>query len=649
MILFFRKKQVSKTIFKGLLIVITASMVIGVGLTTSRKGQRSTAIASIDGQEIKYQDFARREKVKREQIALMRYQLEQMGIPDEGLSNFDSKKVAFSGILEETLLNRVAQSLKIELDEEYVISKLMDNYYMTRALSEFFPSYFALAREFDRDLLEGMLRNNGMGLADFESFVEKDLERKVVKDLTSNALYNPMFIVRRKFTQDYSAKKFSALKMSTASFLKKAKEQDLAEADIVSFFKSHEQDYRVPEKRDAVAWEFSPASYDITVSDADIKDYYEKNKSKFVAASPKIKVRRILFKTPNEESLLASRVKAEAVYNELAQKPELFGQKAIAVSEDSATAKNGGVVDFFSRGEKDTNFEKAAFRLQKDGDISPLIQTESGLEILQRVERKPSTFKPLSLVSADIRDTLAKQLFKKRFELDSEKLLKNGKDVQAVVAFAKKHQAKRTELKKVEYNDSLQGEMLFKLKDGFSSYHDKDKGIILQLSTVHKSSIPALDTIKSKVVADLYRVKAEQSLLTSLDRAKQKAGNESLTKVAQEHGAKVESLGWLKNEKTAELEKLGKDGLPVAQMLQMEKSGSLLAYYDGTQAYLLRLDEIESVKDKELASKLSGITKDLARTNATVALDGFVASLIRNATLKTYEESLNLNDFDTTS
>jgi peptidyl-prolyl cis-trans isomerase D len=458
-----------------------------------------------------------------------------------------------------------------------------------------------------------------------------------------------MFMVRRKFEQDYSAKKFSALKMSNASFLKKAKEQGVSEKDIVSFFKTHEQDYRVPEKRDAVAWEFSPASYGIAVSDAEIKNYYESNKSKFVASPSKIRVRRILFKTPNEESLMAARVKAEAVYNELTQKPELFAQKATAVSEDATTAKNGGLVDFFSRGERDSNFEKAAFRLQKDGDVSPLIQTESGLEILQRVERKASTFKPLSAVSADIRDTLTKQLFKKRFEADSEKIFKDGTGEQAVVAFAKKHQAKRTELKKIEYNDSLQGEMLFKLKDGFAHYHDKDKGVILQLSAVHKSFIPTLDTIKSQVVADLYKVKAERDLLTSLDQAKQKANKESLTKVAQGYGATVESLGWLKNEKTAELEKLSKQGIPVAQMLQMEKAGSLLAYYDGNQAYLLRLDEVESVKDKELASKAGGITKDLARTNATVALDGFVASLIRNATLKTYEEAVNLNDFDTTA
>jgi parvulin-like peptidyl-prolyl isomerase len=649
MVLFFRK-QVYRNVFRAFLILTAASMLVGVGLTSffKKSAYRSSAIATVDGEDIEYREFARREKAKREQLALLRYQFEQMGMPDQGLFDIDSKKLAFSGLLEEILLNRVARSLDIQLNEEYVASKLSDNYYVTRELSEFFPSYLAVSQSFDNEALTRMLRSNGMSIADFETFVEHDLERKVVKDIALNSLYNPAFVVKRKYAQDYAAKKFSSMTLSLDTFLTQAKKSKPADDELQRFFNENSKNYIVPEKRSGTLWEFSPEQYGIAVSDAQVREHYENNKDKFIASPVKVKVRRILFKVASEEQFLAAKVKAEAVHAELAKNSELFAAKAQQFSDDKATAKNGGTVDFFARGDREPNFEKATFRLKEDGEISPIVQTKDGLEIIQRVARRSAEYKGLAAVSSEIKNLLTNLEFKNRFDEDVERVLADAQQEPAVLGtFAAKKKAKQSELSLAERDDSLKGEKLFTLKEGFSSYLDQGKGVILQLRSIHKSHAANFADIKTAVVNDFYKVKAEKDLMTALSAARQKADTQSLTTLAQEYHINPRTIGWLKSEDSDQIKSLTKEGFPVVQMLQMEKSGSVLGYYDGTKGYLVKLDAIEQVKDQEFGSKKQAINNELERSHSVVALNGFVASLARNVTLKTHEKSLDSDEFET--
>lgn len=66
---------------------------------------------------------------------------------------------------------------------------------------------------------------------------------------------------------------------------------------------------------------------------------------------------------------------------------ESFATLAILYSEDPGSAKNGGELGLFGRGEMFPAFEASAFTL-KSGEVSDIVETEAGYHILQLIERR---------------------------------------------------------------------------------------------------------------------------------------------------------------------------------------------------------------------------------------------------------------------
>lgn len=66
---------------------------------------------------------------------------------------------------------------------------------------------------------------------------------------------------------------------------------------------------------------------------------------------------------------------------------ESFSTLAIMYSEDPGSAKNGGELGFFGRGEMAPEFETAAFNL-REGEISDVVETQFGFHIIQLIERR---------------------------------------------------------------------------------------------------------------------------------------------------------------------------------------------------------------------------------------------------------------------
>ena len=77
----------------------------------------------------------------------------------------------------------------------------------------------------------------------------------------------------------------------------------------------------------------------------------------------------------------------------------------------------------FTRGTYPLAFDKAAFLLKKDGDISSVIDMENSFQLIQRVERVTEEYKPLSGVKSEIKDRLIQKKFKTQFYKEAKKAL----------------------------------------------------------------------------------------------------------------------------------------------------------------------------------------------------------------------------------
>ncbi len=97
-------------------------------------------------------------------------------------------------------------------------------------------------------------------------------------------------------------------------------------------------------------------------------------------------------------------------------KGEKFSMLATLYSQDPSSAKKGGELGFFSRGDMVGEFESAAFAL-KPGEVSPIIETQFGLHILQLIERRGNTVNVRHILL--IPQVSSDDLLQARMKLDS--------------------------------------------------------------------------------------------------------------------------------------------------------------------------------------------------------------------------------------
>jgi EpsD family peptidyl-prolyl cis-trans isomerase len=145
------------------------------------------------------------------------------------------------------------------------------------------------------------------------------------------------------------------------------------------------------------------------VTDSEIADYYGSHPELFVLPE-KVRAKSILVKTREEAEEILRELKDGAAFGSLAQKKSLYPH---AVSR-------AGTIGWFARGEKDPALEKVAFSLE-EGQISDVIETADGYEIIKLTGKKGGTPSPLKKVKASIRMTLNRQKFEQEKQLYYQK------------------------------------------------------------------------------------------------------------------------------------------------------------------------------------------------------------------------------------
>ncbi|MCL5022808.1 MAG: peptidylprolyl isomerase [Nitrospirae bacterium] len=112
------------------------------------------------------------------------------------------------------------------------------------------------------------------------------------------------------------------------------------------------------------------------VDDKDVKDYYEKHKAELTTGN-QMRASHILVKTEDEAKKILDQLKKGGDFARIAR------EKSI----DSGSAKNGGDLGFFSKGQMVPEFEKAVFSL-KEGEIAGPVKTQFGYHIIKVTGKK---------------------------------------------------------------------------------------------------------------------------------------------------------------------------------------------------------------------------------------------------------------------
>ncbi|HYK91931.1 MAG TPA: peptidylprolyl isomerase [Acidobacteriota bacterium] len=126
-------------------------------------------------------------------------------------------------------------------------------------------------------------------------------------------------------------------------------------------------------------------------AEGDIKKFYDDNPQYFVVQE-QVHAAHILLKvdpkaTPEKKA--EARNKLEALRTDIENKKVTFAEAATRNSEDTGSAKNGGDLGFFPRGQMVKPFEDAAFST-KPGTLSPVVESQFGYHLINVIELKPA-------------------------------------------------------------------------------------------------------------------------------------------------------------------------------------------------------------------------------------------------------------------
>jgi peptidyl-prolyl cis-trans isomerase SurA len=115
------------------------------------------------------------------------------------------------------------------------------------------------------------------------------------------------------------------------------------------------------------------------------------------AAQGEIHVAHIMVKPrPEDGGEQNAEAKAQEIYEKLVSKELTFEDAALKYSEDGSSAKKGGELPWFGTGRMVEEFERAAFALKQDGDISKPFKSSHGWHIVKRLGYKPlATFEEM--------------------------------------------------------------------------------------------------------------------------------------------------------------------------------------------------------------------------------------------------------------
>lgn len=151
------------------------------------------------------------------------------------------------------------------------------------------------------------------------------------------------------------------------------------------------------------------------VSDKDVKDYYDSHKSEFVANNS-VRASHILVKTEEEAKKISEQIKKGGDFAKLAR------EKSI----DTGSARNGGDLGTFSRGQMVPEFEKVAFSL-KVKEVSGPVKSQFGYHIIKVTERKEGTPVEFDKVKNMLTQRLTAQKQKEVFDSYMDGLRKSYK------------------------------------------------------------------------------------------------------------------------------------------------------------------------------------------------------------------------------
>lgn len=620
------RKFVHSTAYKVFLWIFMIAF-LGSGVAVINFGGDKNWVIKVYKQTItqpKFQEILQRIKQQQEMYR-------QKGFTFSQNIQKESVQVSVSGLLAQHAM----QSLGMQVAPDYVNSQFQQQLQQL-------PSYFFKADgSLDQEMFQKAIAPQS--IEDLSSGIELELKNKLLFGLVDATVYVPEFEMILQYNAEFARKKYSYLTLSYQKYLTQVRTNIPSDEVLKKFYKKAAiaDSFKTVERRSGIVWKFLPSDFVGSVSDNDIKQFYDKNKMQRYVLEPAQMQARILLLSEHE-----SKDKIEEIFQTAQKNPERFADLVRQFSQDSKAIARAGLTDFFIKSDSKVEpvvSETAFENLATDNQISVPIKTSRGYEIIQRVAKKPTKYKDFKLVEAEIKKDLIAEKFKKRFMQDASRVISGAKyNPEAFKKFVERYKGVKVELPLDVQKSGIEYTALFKVDEGrYTTFLDKDQGVILVCSQIEKSKIPAFEDVKNKVLNLYFEEQAMTKLKDQLSLMHQESSKTSLSELAQKYDVILQKATFDNVDGKIEQSAILKDSQVASALKGMQHVGALATIVTKSDGILIRLDDIAPLDQAVFQEQKEHLGRVMFYMKLYQIKEGFIASLYRNATLNNKIEIKN--------
>lgn len=367
--------RVIMAILMGLIILSFA--IWGIG--DIFRGFGSNNLAQVGGVEIGVDTFR-----NAYQTELQRLQRQQRrNVTNDEARRYGLDRKVLSRLVGEAVLDDQARRLGLAISDEEIKRKILDD-----------DNFKGLNGQFDRQMFDAFLRDEGMNEKFYVRLQRGTYLRRAILDAVTNGLQLPNALLEaiHRYQTETRSVDYVVLPDSNAGALPAPSEKELKK-----YFEESQQLFATPEYRSIVTLALTPGviAKPDSVSDADARKRYEEVKNERFGAPEKRAVEQILFSSESAAKEARQKLDSGKSFDNLLQEKNLTGKDA-----SLGTVTRGGLID--------KNVADAAFALP-EGQVSAPVKAQFGIVLLRVGKIIPSTVKPFSDVSGELKREIAVQ------------------------------------------------------------------------------------------------------------------------------------------------------------------------------------------------------------------------------------------------
>ena len=368
----------------------------------SRFNDKGAVVAKVNGNKINQTDWDAAHKREVDRI--------RASMPNIDAKLFDTAEAKYATLerlVRDQVITAAAQKLQLVASDTRLARELQQS-----------PVIAALRTadgKLDMERYKQLAASQGMTPEMFEMQVRADLSnRQVIQGVQASA-YATSAQTQTAMNAFMQRREVQILNFPAADYLGKI---TVSDADLQAYYDKNKDKYQSSESADIeyIVLDIESLRQSITLNEQDLKSYYEQNLQR-LSSKEERRASHILITaakdSPEAEKKIA-RAKAEELLKLVKAKPASFADVARKNSQDPGSAVKGGDLDFFGRGAMVKAFEDAAFSMKKS-DISDLVESEFGYHIIQLTDIKAAKAQSFESLRPSLEADLKKQQAQRKY------------------------------------------------------------------------------------------------------------------------------------------------------------------------------------------------------------------------------------------